>query len=203
MSESSLRLGGIILCGGQSTRMGSPKALLPIGPTTMLQFVAERLAKAVTEIVIVAAASQQLPALPNCRVVYDAVPDRGPVEGLRAGLSALSGTCDAAYITACDTPLLLPEVVAFLGQRLGDADAIAPLDGDQPHPLIAIYRTSLVLAAENLLQAGRPSLRSLLASIRTRWVDIAEFRQIDPELLTFQNINSPEDYRRVLQLLES
>src|SRR5580692_4870637 len=104
--------GGIVLCGGKSTRMGVPKATLPFGPETMLQRVVRLLATVVSPIVAVAAREQVLPALPDGVIVTrDEREAKGPLEGLRAGLSALPKSVDIAYVTSCDVPLLVPGFV--------------------------------------------------------------------------------------------
>jgi molybdopterin-guanine dinucleotide biosynthesis protein A len=79
--------GGIVLCGGKSSRMGTSKALLPFGSETMLQRVVRLLGEVVAPIVVVAAVDQALPALPQGTIVTrDEHEGRGPLEGLRAGL---------------------------------------------------------------------------------------------------------------------
>ena len=84
--------GGIVLCGGKSTRMGVPKATLPFGPETMLQRVVRLLGTVVTPIVAVAAREQVLPELPDDVIVTrDEREAKGPLEGLRAGLSSAAG----------------------------------------------------------------------------------------------------------------
>src|SRR5579863_9982051 len=95
--------GGIVLCGGRSTRMGLPKATLPFGPETMLQRVVRLLGTAVSPIVAVAAREQVLPELPESVIVTrDEREQRGPLEGLRAGLRALPSSIGVAYVTSCD-----------------------------------------------------------------------------------------------------
>ncbi len=99
--------GGIILCGGESSRMGRPKAWLPVGDELLLQRVVRVVGEAVGPVVVVAADGQAVPPLPgNVEVVRDAVPNRGPLEGLLAGLNALDGRVDAVYLSACDMPFL-------------------------------------------------------------------------------------------------
>src|SRR5690349_9052533 len=99
--------GGIVLCGGKSSRMGTSKALLPFGPETMLQRVVRILSNVVSPIVIVAAEDQEIPQLPaGVIVTHDEREGRGPLEGLRAGLKALPTNVDRAYVTSCDVPLL-------------------------------------------------------------------------------------------------
>src|SRR6188474_1266460 len=108
--------GGIVLCGGKSTRMGTSKALLPFGSETMLQRVVRILSDVVSPIVAVAAVDQELPELPaEVTVARDANEGRGPLEGLRAGLKALPAGVDTAYVTSCDVPLLVP---GFVSQML-------------------------------------------------------------------------------------
>lgn len=81
---------GIVLCGGKSSRMGRPKALLPFGPELMLQRVVRILGEVVSPIVVVAAPDQDLPPLP-AEILYarDEHPGRGPLEGLSAGMKVL------------------------------------------------------------------------------------------------------------------
>src|SRR4030095_11938213 len=148
--------GGIVLCGGKSTRMGSPKALLPFGGETMLQRVVRLLATVVSPIVVVAANQQRLPELPaEVTVTHDEREDRGPLEGLRAGLKALPVGVGAAYATSCDVPLLVPAFARRMIDLLGDHDiAVMEIDGFS-HPLSAVYRRSTLPQVEDLLAHHR------------------------------------------------
>src|SRR5262245_6026051 len=102
-----IRVGGIVLCGGQSKRMGQPKAWLPVAGEAMLARVVRVLGEAVSPIVVVAAPDQELPAMPgDVAIVRDEAKDRGPLQGLAAGLSALQGTVDGVYASSCDVPFL-------------------------------------------------------------------------------------------------
>ncbi len=119
-AELSVITGGIILCGGKSSRMGWSKATLPFGPELMLQRVARLLSEVVSPLVVVAAPQQELPPLPReIQVVRDRREGRGPLEGLCAGLEALQDRADAAYATSCDVPLLVPQFVPHHGRLPG------------------------------------------------------------------------------------
>lgn len=124
-----MRCGGIVLCGGKSSRMGRPKATLPFGPELMLQRVIRLLAEAVDPIAVVAAPDQELPPLPTgVLVVRDEREGRGPLEGLSAGLSVMGDKADAVYATSCDVPLLVPGFVRRLVDLLGEHEIVVPVE---------------------------------------------------------------------------
>jgi molybdopterin-guanine dinucleotide biosynthesis protein A len=191
--------GGIVLCGGRSTRMGVPKATLPFGPETMLQRVVRLLGTVVSPIVAVAAREQSLPELPaDVKITYDEREQRGPLEGLRAGLKALPDSVDAAYITSCDVPLLEPAFVTRMVELLGDYDiAVMEIDGF-PHPLSAVYRRDVLPHVEALLEKDRLRPVFLFDAVRTRRVRPEEMLTVDPELRTLRNLNTREDYLAAL-----
>ena len=169
--------GGIVLCGGKSTRMGVAKATLPFGPETMLQRVVRLLGTTVSPIAAVAARDQVLPALPHDVIVArDEREAKGPLEGLRAGLAALPATVEAAYATSCDVPLLVPGFVERMLVLLGDHDiAVMEIDGFT-HPLSAVYRRSVLPKVEELLAQDRLRPVFLFEAVRTRRVRIASKR---------------------------
>ena len=190
--------GGIVLCGGKSTRMGRSKALLPFGPETMLQRVVRLLGSVVQPIVAVAAVDQALPTLPASVIVTrDERGGRGPLEGLRAGLKALPPEIEGAYVTSCDVPLLVP---GFVGQMLdlteGFDIAVMEVDGFA-HPLSAVYCRTTLPYIEDLLARDRLRPAFLFDAVRTRRITAAEITS-DPDLRTLRNLNTPEDYQRAL-----
>jgi len=187
-----------VLCGGKSTRMGTSKAMLPFGPETMLQRVVRLLSSVVAPIVAVAAADQALPDLPaDVIVTRDEREGRGPLEGLRAGLKALPEHLEAAYVTSCDVPLLVP---AFVEQMLelahGHDVAVMEIDGFA-HPLSAVYRRATLPHVERLLAENRLRPAFLFEAVRTRRVSPAEITS-DPDLATLRNLNTREDYELAL-----
>jgi molybdopterin-guanine dinucleotide biosynthesis protein A len=189
---------GIVLAGGKSTRMGTPKALLPFGDETMLQRVVRLLGGIVSPIVVVTAAGQELPRLPDGVIVTrDEREGRGPLEGLRAGLKALPEDVDAAYVTSCDVPLLVPGFVRQMLELARGYDiAVMEIDGFT-HPLSAVYRRATLPQIESLLAQDRLRPAFLFDAVRTRRVQPGEMTA-DPELETLRNLNTPEDYQRAL-----
>lgn len=179
--------------------MGSPKALLAFGPETMLQRMVRLLGSVVSPIVVVAAPQQSLPPLPaDVTVTRDEREGRGPLEGLRAGLKALPGGVEIAYVTSCDVPLLVPGFVRRMIDLATDHDiAVMEIDGF-PHPLSAVYRRSTLPHVEALLAQDRLRPVFLFDAVRTRRVQPAEMDSADPGLLTLRNVNTREDYLHAL-----
>ncbi len=189
-----MRQGAIVLCGGQSTRMGHPKAMLPFGREVMLNRVLSRLNT--QSRIVVAAPDQVLPPLPpDVVVTRDEHPGRGPLEGLLAGLRAGESFADAFYATGCDVPLLRASLVQQLFDLLADDDDIVvPRDGKHHHPLAAVYRPRIVPTIEKLLADDRRRPFFLFSEVRTREVDVEGLRSSDPDLDSLLNVNSPDDY---------
>ena len=196
MASSLPLCAGIVLCGGRSRRMGYAKPLLPFGDEYMLARVVRLLGEAVSPVVVVAAAGQELPPLPAAvRVVRDQHADRGPLEGLAAGLAALEGTVyQALYLSGCDVPLLRPAFVRRVVGLLGDDQIAMPLVDGRPHPLAAVYRRDVLALVHELLRADRLRLMELIDRCQTRLVSAADLADTDPKLGSLTNVNRPQDY---------
>ncbi|HYT94693.1 MAG TPA: molybdenum cofactor guanylyltransferase [Gemmataceae bacterium] len=193
-------VGGIVLCGGQSTRMGQPKAWLPFAGELMLPRVVRLLRQVVEPVVVVAAPGQDVPPLPSeVAVVRDEQQGRGPLQGLAAGLHALAGRAEAAYLSSCDVPLLRPAFVRRLCALLDEYAICVPKVGGYHHPLAAVYRLEVVTAVERLLAADRLRPFFLFEAVPTRLVEASELADVDPSLESLRNLNTPEDYQAALR----
>jgi molybdopterin-guanine dinucleotide biosynthesis protein A len=194
------RVGGIVLCGGRSSRMGRPKAWLPFGDELMLPRVVRILSEVVSPIVVVAAPGQDVPPLPSdVSIVRDDREGRGPLQGLVAGLAALQGQADAAYLSSCDVPFLQPAFVRRLIDLLGDHAICVPRVGEYHHPLAALYRLSMAEAVNRLLAEDRLRPVFLFDAVPTRVVSADELQGADPTFQSLRNLNTPEDYESALR----
>jgi molybdopterin-guanine dinucleotide biosynthesis protein A len=194
------RIGGVVLCGGRSQRMGRPKAWLPFAGEVMLPRVVRLLGEAVAPVVVVAAPGQDVPPLPaGVEVVRDEEKGRGPLQGLAAGLAALRGRADAAYLSSCDMPFLRPAFVRRLIELLGDHAICVPRVGDYHHPLAAVYRLEVADAVARLLAEDRLRPFFLFDAVPTRVVEAAELADVDPTFQTLRNLNTPEEYEAALR----
>lgn len=195
-----MKVGGIVVCGGQSQRMGRPKAWLPFGDELMLPRVVRLLGEAVAPIVVVAGPDQDVPPLPReIHVVRDARKGRGPLQGLAAGLEALIGLADAAYLSSCDVPFLQPAFVRRLIELIGANRICVPRAGGFHHPLAAIYHLAVLPTVLGLLAADRLRPFFLFESAPTRVVEAAELEPVDKDLRSLRNLNTPADYEAALK----
>lgn len=190
----------IVLCGGESRRMGQSKAWLRLGPETMLQRVVRLLEPVSDRIVVVAAEAQELPELPShVRIARDPVPAGGPLEALKAGLEALEDSADWVYLTGTDAPFFQPGWVRRLAEQAEGHDLVLPVEHDRMHPLAALYRARPTrLAVGAMLVEGERRLSGLEARLNTRKVEVETMRAVDPGLKTLRNLNTPEDYDRAI-----
>ena len=188
------RTAGIVLAGGRSSRMGTPKAGLEWHGSTLLRHVAGVVGSAAGQVIVVRAAGQEMPTLPDgVRVVEDAREGRGPLEGLRAGLRGLEPAVEAAYVAAVDLPFLTPEAVRrALAALAGGVDAAVPRAGGRAHPLAAAYRATVLPVVDGLLAEGRARMGDLLERLDVAWLEE------EPEAL--RNLNTPADYARARAL---
>src|SRR4051812_45001789 len=137
---------GIVLAGGRSSRMGTPKAALEWHGSTLLRRIAGIVARSVDgPVVVVRAPGQSLPARPaGVEVVEDAREGRGPLQGLAAGLAAVRDRAPVAYASSTDVPFLHPCFVRrVIGALDADTDVVLPHVAGYPQPLAAAYRTEL------------------------------------------------------------
>ncbi len=198
-----MKRGAIVLCGGKSTRMGRDKASLPFGDESMLARVVRIVSVAVPpeNIVVVAAEEQTLPNLPvPITIARDQHPERGPLEGLAAGLAAIAERADAVFATACDVPLLVPDFINAMFNKLGKHEIAVPKEGEFFHPLAAVYRTSVLPVVRELLERDQRRASLLFEAAGTKEVDVEELRSVDPELWSLKNLNRPEDYSAALRV---
>ena len=192
--------GGVILCGGASSRMGRAKAWLPFGGEFLLPRIVRIVAEAVDPVIVVAAPGQELPPLPDgVVVVRDLHIGRGPLAGLATGLAALEGRADVVYLSSCDAPFLTADFVRRVAGALDTHSIAIPEIGARPHPLAGVYRLSVRPAVERRLADNRLRLRDLFDEVPTRRLGAGWFA--DTGLESLVNVNTPAEYEAALRRL--
>ena len=176
--------------------MGRPKALLDWHGTPLVHHVASILAAVCDPVVVVAAPGDDLPLPEGVERTEDAVENRGPLEGVAAGMRAVGGRAGAVFLAATDLPLLQPQVVSELVAALPGYDAAVPVVAGHDQTLAAAYDARTLLRARELLAAGRPRIAALLDGARVARIHAQSLSHPD----SVRNANTPEEYARLLAL---
>ncbi len=187
----------IVLAGGKSSRMGTPKALLPFDGEPLLVHIVRGLQPMFDEIVIVGNSQHPLPWLP-AKIVLDEVPYQGPVAGIYYGLQAVDGS--ASFVCSCDAPFLNPSLILYLLSCVQNYDIVVPYWADRFQPLHAVYRRSILHILRRQLEEGKQRTSDLVQAVRSRVVGEEELRRFDPEGLSFLNVNDADEYQRALSI---
>jgi len=191
-----LTVGGAILAGGKSNRMGRDKATMDAGGATMVERSVEALRSIASPIVVVSETGDRY-RLPGCQEIADRTPGLGPVGGIVTALHHLGPGLH--LVVACDMPFLNTELLSLLVRLADDGDeVVAPLIRGRPEPLCAAYRYTALPVLEQFLQTGQRAAHRALESLDTRYVDETLLRQVDPELASFINVNTESDADRWL-----
>jgi molybdopterin-guanine dinucleotide biosynthesis protein A len=191
---------GIILAGGQSRRMdGSDKALLRFGDRSLIEHKVERLGGWFSEVIIVGNGRQAYD-YPGVKVVHDEQEGCGPLMGLYSGLKGTDS--DLNFLTACDMPFENKRLIRLLMETAGaeEADVAAPEVNGYWEPMAAVYHRRVLPVVERYLAEGQRKLVSFFREVRVRRIDEETIKAVDPELLSFVNINTPEDLEQALRI---
>lgn len=202
------KLTGVVLAGGESSRMGQNKALLAVGGEKAIEAIIGAMSEAGLD-VIVAANGQNASAyhMLGREIVCDRYPGQGPLSGIHAALHA--ARTPWIIVAACDMPFVTPGLFRFLkkiaedaetGPAAGGFQAVIPMEGGRVQPLLAAYHASALPALENSLATGRLRMTEWLERLRVRYIPedvLAKETGLEAGHVFF-NMNRPEDYRAAL-----
>jgi len=203
-----LKNSAVILAGGFSRRFGQDKGLINLAGKPLILHVVDKISKVVDEIVVVSSSAQKekLESLlgHKTNVVVDKYKTQSPLVGALTGFEIAKN--EYSLLLPCDTPFISIQIAQFLLDICVNKSATIPRwPSGYIEPLQAVYHTkSTSIAAEKTLEQGKLDLRSMIIHLRrVRYVSTMVLRQMDPKLLTFFNINTPEDLKRAESLLKS
>jgi molybdenum cofactor guanylyltransferase len=187
--------GLIILTGGKSSRMGTNKALLPIEGKTNIEHTIETLGPLFAHTLLVTNAPDMYSWL-NVPLTTDRYPGLGPLAGIHAGL--LASPCDKNLVVACDMPFVSVSLASYLVNLEENVDAIVPSWESQLQPLFAVYRRNCLSTMEKCLIEGKLRIVNFLNQLSVRFVETEELKLVIQNEEPFTNMNTPEEYERVL-----
>ncbi len=190
----------VILAGGRSSRMGENKLLLPLGESTVIGSLLDRLRGLFAEYIIVTNQPAHFEHLP-VRLAGDLIDCgvKSSLAGLHGGLSA--ATRPYSFVAAGDMPFVSPALVRYLCSLRRGYDVVIPRQDGHLQPLCAVYHKNCLPHIEKLLLAGCYKIANFLDRVRVREVEAAVLQSVDPELISFFNLNTPEEYRLAREIL--
>lgn len=178
---------------------GVNKALLEVGGKPVIDRILDAIASRADEVVLVANDT----SLDHLRLptVLDAEPHAGVLPALLTGLEASSA--ELCLVLACDMPFVQPALIDHLFEKLGPCEVAIPHVEGQFQPMHAVYQRQRCSAAiRDALARGDRRMISFLDEVRSCSVDEASLRPLDSELLSFFNINTPDDLERAQTIAE-
>jgi molybdopterin-guanine dinucleotide biosynthesis protein A len=201
VSRRAIALTGILLAGGKSQRMGRDKRFLDLGGMTLFRRALSVFELLFREIVIVVAEpAPQLSGLPH-RVVTDLIANCGSLGGLYTGLSHASRP--RIFAAACDMPFLDARTIQHMAELDEHADVVMARLVQGLQPMHAIYSKACLPHLERMIEGKDLKIQNLIHAkdLSVRLIQEEEIRSLDPQFLSFLNINSPADLEFAQKLL--
>jgi len=203
-----MKTSAIILAGGFSKRFGRDKGLIELAGKPLITHVLDRVSKVVNETLIVVSSEDQRDAFTTLarsktKVVTDKYSLRSPVVGALTGFEKALG--EYSLLLPCDTPFVSKEISSLLLDLCVGRSAVIPRWPNRYiEPLHAAYHTKSALnASETAYKEKKLDLRSMIANLRgVRYVSTLVLQQIDPKLMTFFNVNTPEDLKKAESMMK-
>jgi len=191
---------GIILSGGLNTRMGGKdKAFLSVGNKTIMDRLYNTLQGLFDEVLLVTNNPLQYISW-DLTIVTDLFPIRSPLTGIHAGL--FHASAPHAFITACDTPFLKKKLIMALLEEVEPKwDVVIPVTEEGNQPLCAIYSKRCIKPIERQLKNEEPKIVKFFPRVNVKEIPEARLRSADPHLVSFLNINTPEDFTACEEIL--
>lgn len=197
----TIRKGAIILAGGDSKRLGQPKALLDFNGQTLIEVLVKRLSTLFQEITIVTDRQDLYGNLP-VRLVSDQlnVEQKSPLRGIHAGLNI--SDLPYQFVTACDMPMLNLGLINYMAGFAPDYDAVVPRIGNYYQPLHSYYSRSCIDVIEKKVFKGLYKVTDFYADLKVYYISEQDITRFDPEQKSFININTWSDYQQALSLYQ-
>ncbi|MFZ5650203.1 MAG: molybdenum cofactor guanylyltransferase [Bacillota bacterium] len=194
-----MKISGIILAGGKSSRMGKNKALLEVGGLTMIERVAGAMSGVCSEIIIAGENSGTLEHL-GYPTVPDIHPGYGPLSGLHAGLKAAKSWY--SFVSACDIPFPSEKLMKRIISEKDGFDVVMLKQGEFFEPLFSLYSKAFIDAAEISIKNGVYKVTAALQHVKWKPVTVSP-GEIPDLAKSLTNVNTPVDYEEAKKCFEA
>lgn len=198
----------VILAGGVSSRFGQDKGLLSLTGKPLVRHVLDRIGKIANEKIVVVSSQSQAEIYEKvlkseARVYVDKEKLQGPVVGALTGFE--NTECEYSLLLPCDTPFISRDVLSLMLELCVNKNAAIPRwPNCYIEPLQAAYAIESALeTARELLKESKTDMQLMVNRLRNvRYVSTLVLQQLDPELNTFFNINTPLDLKKAENILK-
>jgi molybdopterin-guanine dinucleotide biosynthesis protein A len=203
-----LQKSAAILAGGFSRRFGKDKGLVALAGKPLILHVIDRVSKVVDEVLVIVSSKDQKNKFETilgekANLVIDKDDSQSPLVGAITGFESAKG--EYLLLLPCDTPLISTQILQFLLDMCTNRSAAIPRwTSGYIEPLQAVYHTkSALTAAKMALAQGNMNMRSMIDNLRgVRYVSTMVLEQLEPDLLTFFNVNTPQDLKKAESVLK-
>ena len=198
----------IVLAGGFSSRFGQDKGVLELADKPLIKHIIDAVSPVVNETIIVTNSQERITKYAKVMVadvqfVVDVCESRSPLIGALTGFGSAHGKY--SLLLPFDTPFVSREVVSLLFELCRNKAAVIPRwPNGYIEPLHAVYQTKLALeAAKSAVAEGKLNVRAMIKKLRgVRYVSTLVIQQLDPDLHTFLNINTPADLKNAMAMVK-
>lgn len=187
-----LAMTGLLLCGGKSRRMGTPKSFLAYGKSTFVEERLRSMKQLFQQVLLVASSPGDFDNL-DVDVVKDIIPQRGPLVGILSGL--LVCQYESVFVIACDMPLVDNKLIRTICAQRHGRDVVVLRHREGIEPLLGVYSRNLVAPLEKFIFSGEAKAQDFLAGLNCTFY---EYAAAGEELPAYFNVNTPKDYALVL-----
>lgn len=181
---------GIILSGGQNSRMKANKAFLTVDGLSIIENAIKELNKFCSELIVVTNEPDLYVNL-GTRVVTDVIPRMGPLSGIHAGL--LSAACFYSFVVACDMPFVDGCLARYMIEHIEDSDVFVPQVDDYLQPLFAVYSKNCIQPIERCLRNDVRKIIAFYHEVRVKYLSETVIRKYADIHKVFFNVNTPEE----------
>lgn len=184
-----MKLLGVILSGGKSSRMGTDKGLLEFKGKAMIEYSIDLL-KPLCESLIISSNDKSYEKF-GLPLVADVVQEIGPIGGIFSAMNEIKA--DYYFVVSCDMPLASKSFAKILVSNIGSKEVIVPChSGGKVEPLFAIYSFSVLNKMKKQIELKNYKLMNLLEECETNYLDVpVELFKESPGM--FKNVNTLKD----------
>lgn len=186
---------GVILAGGENSRIPVLKAFIEVNNTQIIDKNLKLMKSLFNEVFIVTNQPEHY-LFPKIKLLGDVCQVRGPMTGILTSL--LNSSSRWVFASACDMPFINSDLIRLMAEKRSGCDAVVPRPHGKDEPLFALYSVRLIPDMEKAVSSGKVGLKDFLAAKKVKYIGGNEIRNIDPQMRSFVNINTPEDLKRIL-----